>query len=433
MDARRWQGLRYHPLVSWWARLKGKLGGTPSEGAPAAQPAAQPRARWLAPTDNPFGVPVLDLFSVTGKLLSTTQDPALAARAVSWGDSIGDELDDSELLGVAPRRCTLRYPADPLLTDGLVFSPREMEHKWVLALRGDRVLLARSWTGKVLAVAHATREPEALVLDELRLHAESGLDVFGDPIATFDWLLRTSALGQSLPLPIDEDGARLLENAPLTVFGTHGHLARCAARSWAPPPPARPVRADGAVVRAVRRGNLESLRALAAAGAPLDAQGPVGGLRPLHGAVIKRHRTLVELLLDLGADPNLGDDRALVPLGLAIVHRGDVTLLDLLRERGARTDAVNIDGFGLLHAVAETDRADLLPWMLAHGVPLETRTRHGHTPLHIACALGHVATAEALLKAGADPAALASGRDALQIAIDEKQPAVIALLRRPAE
>ena len=38
-------------------------------------------------------------------------------------------------------------------------------------------------------------------------------------------------------------------------------------------------------------------------------------------------------------------------------------LLERLGAAGARTDAVNHDGFGLLHAVAETNRAELVALM----------------------------------------------------------------------
>ena len=43
-----------------------------------------------------------------------------------------------------------------------------------------------------------------------------------------------------------------------------------------------------------------------------------------------------------------------------------------------------------------------LHWLVAHGVPLEARTKRGHTALHTACALGSAEVAKALLAAGAD-------------------------------
>ncbi len=101
---------------------------------------------------------------------------------------------------------------------------------------------------------------------------------------------------------------------------------------------------------AVRNGELPRVRELVEAGMSVHSPSPTLGLRPLDLAVIRDEPALVELLLSLGADPNRGDDRGLVPLALgqSIVHGGDTRLLDVLREAGARTNATNDDGFGLL-------------------------------------------------------------------------------------
>lgn len=417
-------------MSSWWRRLEDKLGRRDTE--PGDDSLTEQRARWLAADETRFGVPVLDLISITGEMISTTSDPRAAERLVSWPSSTGAELDITELAGIEPLACSLRYPANPLLGDGLLFTPREMEHKWVIALRGQQLIAARSWTGEVTAVADVRREGDELVIDSLRLREASGFDALGDSIQTFDWLIRSHALGQALPLPVGDDGAAMLERVPLSIFGMYGQMAECAARSWDPPAPDRPLRSDGALMVAVRQADHERLRELVAAGAAIDAPSPTLGLRPLAVAVINRDMNLVELFVNAGADPNLGDDRGLVPLGRAIVHDGDIDLLERLVEAGARTDAVNDDDFNLLHAVAETNRAELVGWMIAHDVALEGRTRHGHTPLHIACALGHVEAARALLDVGADRSATCDGLDALAIARQENRAEIVELLGRGA-
>jgi hypothetical protein len=416
-------------MPSWWDRVKARFGGRSTSSSQAEQ-AQQARAQWLPADATPFGIPVLDLISITGQMMSTTSNPRAAERAMSWTWSTGSELDTSGFAHVEARPCELRYPADPMLGDGLLFTPREMEHKWVLALRGDELLAARSWTGEVAAVASVRHEGDELVVHSLRIHEQAGFETFGEPVELFDWLVRSHALGQVWPLPVDAEGAELLEAVPLSVFGLFGHMAKCAARSWAPPVPERPLRSDGALMQAVRADDHARVRELLEAGATVDAPSPTLGLRPLAVAAIKGDLALVELLLSHGADPNLGDDRGLAPLGRAIVAGGDVGLLEVLRDAGARTDVVNDDGFNLLHAVAETNRPELVGWMIEHGVELEARTRHGHTPLHVSCGLGHVEAATALLRAGADPHAEAGGLDALAIARQENKPQVVALLER---
>lgn len=426
-------------MTSWWQRLKRKLGSPGSEprrepGLESEERADAPRERalWLAADANRFGMPVLDLISITGQLLSVTTDPSVAARAVSWGRSSGAELDLTPLNGVAPLTCSLRYPAEPLLGDGLLFTPQEMEHKWVIALRGQLLIAARSWTGEVAAIADVRREGHELVVERVRLREGLGLAELGDPLQIFDWLIRSHALGQSWPLPVDEQGAATLEHTPLIAMSSFGYMAKCAARSWDPPAPDRPLRSDGPLMQALRAGERECVRELLAAGAPVDAPSPTLGLRPLAVAVIQKDIELIDLLVSAGADPNLGDERGLVPLGRAVVHGGDIALLERLVAAGARTDAINHDGFGLLHAVAETNRAELVGWMLDHGVALEGRTRHDHTPLHIASALGHVEAARALLDAGADRSATSKGQDALAIARERNQPAIVELLQQGA-
>lgn len=101
---------------------------------------------------------------------------------------------------------------------------------------------------------------------------------------------------------------------------------------------------------------------------------------------------------------------------------------DLLAKHGAVVTP-NADGFGLLHAIAETDHAEYLEWALARGQDLEARTKHGHTPLQVAAGLGHLAALRALLAAGADRAAKdPQGRTARDIAVAENKPAAVAAL-----
>ncbi|MCO5165281.1 MAG: ankyrin repeat domain-containing protein [Planctomycetes bacterium] len=384
---------------------------------------------WVDATANRFGMPVLDFTPVFAELTSASTNPEVAARAVSWGrTSIGLELDAAAVESLAPIACDLRYPAARVLPDGLLFTPGAMEEKWVLVHRAGEVLAARSWTGAVLASARARREGDLLVLHALRVSEEANLASFGDAVEVFDWLVRSHALGELLPLPVSEEAAASLERAPLAGFSVFGSRLVCAARRWAPPPPSRPLRADGAVLMAVRRGDAQAVRDLVAGGEAVDPPTTFAGYTPLAIALVRGDVAMVRTLLDLGADPGARDDRGNFPLGIGVVHGAPREALEALLARRADPRAVNADGYGALHAAAEVGNAGAIPWLLGLGLEVDARTGRGHTALQIAAALGRLDAVKALVEAGADVRAGSPNGTALEIAREEGKGEVAAFL-----
>jgi hypothetical protein len=406
--------------MPWWPKFIGRGASRPREG----------RAVWIPADANRFGVPILDLLRVTGPMTAWSENPEAAAMSVSWPDKMVSEVPTA----FAPSKsfpCDLRYAADPDLRDGWLFTPSVMDQKWAIAYRDDSVLMIRSWSGTVLAVGKTRRDKDQLVIERVDV-ADGTLGWFGEPIPTFDWMLRAHALGQVLPLPVNEEGARLIEATPLEVFTVFGKVAVCAATSWAPPPPAKPLRSTTDLVVAVRLDRADLVAQLAAGGASLNARSAAGGFTPLHIAAMNGDLAFTKQLLDLGADPNVPADRNASVVVTALVHKAPVEVMKLLVARGADVSVANADGFGALHALAEMNRPDPLAWLLSLGLDLEARTKHGHTPLHIAAALGHVEALEALLDAGSDIGALTpSGQTARDIAKAEgKANTFDALVRR---
>lgn len=386
--------------MGWFDRFRRKR-GTSKDATPEAP--AQPRAQWLAADANPFGIPVLDLISITGQMQSMSGDPAAALRAISWSArDVADLEAPSEAIEVA---CPLLFPVAAQFPDGLLFTPLAMEDKWVIAHRDAALWLARSWTGRVIA-----RLPYERVADTIRvrtgwMRADDGLDGFGPVAQIVDWMIRTHALDQRLPLPVHADGAALLESTPLAAMNVFGHRAICAARGWSPPPPPRPLRSEGLLLSATRVADLDALRAAIQAGEPLDAPSGAGGYTALMCAVINDARLVAQCLLDAGADPNVRGDRGESALLFAVVHGASVALLEVLLAAGARLDHANDDGFGALHAAAETDRPTHIAPLVQAGADLDARTGRGLAPVHIAAGLGNVAALDALVAAGADPRA----------------------------
>jgi hypothetical protein len=374
---------------------------------------------------NPFGVRLLDLMVLQG-LISTSQDRACAERATSWGASVGAELSVEPLLTLRPVDCSLRYPAAKRLPDGILYAPPSMDFKWVIALREGRVLAARSWTGVVEAVADARRDGDSLVLERLRVAEPSALRICSRIVDVFDWLLRAHVWGQRLPLPVDDAFADLLENVPLSGFGPFGKALFCAAKTWDPPTISRPLRSDGDVILAARKGDVAALQRAVSHGADIDTPS-TQGRTALHLAIMKGDVALFDEIVKLGANPAAVVDRDLHALSVAVVHKAPLPLLERLATAGFDITRPNADGFTALHAAAEVDHAVVVPWLVAHGLPLEARTKHGHTALHVASALGHVEAARALVLAGADVRALSPSGTPREVAMAENRPALAAM------
>jgi hypothetical protein len=416
-------------MPSWWKKLFS--GG--DEKKPTPEPAApkQPQARWLTATDpgNPFGVPLLDLMMLQG-LMATSGDPQLAARSVSWRESTGVELAADTVAKLPPIECELRYPCARSLPDGILYAPPSMDEKWVLALRDGHVVAARSWTGAVEAVADARRDGDTLVLEQLRVVEKTQLRSFGPVVEVFDWLVRSHALGQRIPLPVDAEGGAMLEHVPVSGFSAFGKVLFCAAKSWQPPPITRPLRADGDVLVSARKGDVAALERAVKSGADIDAPTTFAGYTALHLSIVRKDVALFDALLKLGANAAAIADRQTHALGIAVVHKAPMPIFEALAKSALDLTMPNEDGFTALHAAAEANFPEIVPWLVQHGLSMDARTKHGHAPLHIACGLGHREVAESLLAAGADANAASPGGTPLEVAKAENKPALVELLTR---
>ena len=178
---------------------------------------------------------------------------------------------------------------------------------------------------------------------------------------------------------------------------------------------------------------------------------------PLHFAVRLNRPEMVELLLELGADPKATDGTgmplaayaaapAVAPAVIeSLVRRGGLGLVGVLMagdeaaaERLVAADLSHagpgVAGSGALHLLAK--RGDLrgVRWILARGGDPNARWAHWDaavTPLHLAALHGHTGVVRALLEAGADPAIRDDKHDgdALGWAEHAGQREVAALLR----
>lgn len=151
---------------------------------------------------------------------------------------------------------------------------------------------------------------------------------------------------------------------------------------------------------------------------------------PLHHAARKNRPRIVQLLLDLGADPNARDATGATALTTASDVGADPGIVAALLAAGLTPDlltVVNMARYSEAEAMLRDDPSRLGPdggdtialhisvskrnlasirWLLAHGVDVNakrTMWNLNHTALHMTVESGAIEIARLLLDAGADP------------------------------
>ena len=174
--------------------------------------------------------------------------------------------------------------------------------------------------------------------------------------------------------------------------------------------------------------------------------------QPLHYAVGHNLPEMVELLLELGADP-LGRDGTDCPPAMyatspdidrrvmeAIARAGKMNLLTAVAlgdwpsaERLWRDDGQVIEP-RVLHLMCKRGNAAAVKWLLGHGADPNARWAHWDaevTPLHLAAWGGSVEVVRLLLAAGADPTVRDSKHDgdAIGWATHFRRPEIVQILK----
>jgi len=151
---------------------------------------------------------------------------------------------------------------------------------------------------------------------------------------------------------------------------------------------------------------------------------------PLHHAVRKNRLRIVQLLLELGADPNARDATGATALTTASQEGADPAIVAALLDAGLKPDLltlVNLARYDEAEAMLRDDPSRIGPdggdtsalhvsvskrnlaairWLLAHGIDVNAKRRMwdlNHTALHMTIESGAIEIARLLLDAGADP------------------------------
>lgn len=126
------------------------------------------------------------------------------------------------------------------------------------------------------------------------------------------------------------------------------------------------------------------------------------GKTPLYVASQEKQVTVVRILLDRGANPEVKSMSGVTPL-LAASRSGDPTIVELLADKGANVDPTSNElGRSALWTAAFEDHINVVKILIKKGASLDLAASDGSTPLFAAARQGWDAIASELVRAGAD-------------------------------
>lgn len=138
---------------------------------------------------------------------------------------------------------------------------------------------------------------------------------------------------------------------------------------------------------------------LCSRGAILDGV-DIYGEAALHVAINCRQNDLAMLLIDLGANPHLGDHNRCTPLHLACREGGLLNVAKALVSKGADVNAIDRDESTPLMVAIRNRNIETVLWLLELGADPTTCDVAQTSPLHLACEKGMLDVVKILLSRG---------------------------------
>jgi hypothetical protein len=176
-------------------------------------------ARWLRPSENLWGLLVLDCTQNAAGMISTTRSPEIARKYGELREASGQELPGAEFKPIQSVLCNLTYKIENRPAEGPVFKSRMMEEKWDIYWYDERLFFCRSWGGELIYRATAKCEPPTLTV----LMVES-IQRLPEKMAVrqADFLVKSHLMSAVALHPLPEELGLDAEKQALYSFGYYG-------------------------------------------------------------------------------------------------------------------------------------------------------------------------------------------------------------------
>lgn len=159
---------------------------------------------------------------------------------------------------------------------------------------------------------------------------------------------------------------------------------------------------DSPLIKAVKTGEVQAVRALIKSGADVNAKSGDGS-SPLLWAAQQGSVDIARALIAAKAAVDTPNDFGVTPL-LHAARVGDAAMVDVLLRAGASASKAHPEGETPLQAASRAGSVPAVRALLARGADVNATEKFGGTtPLMSAAAEGHIDVVDLLLEAGADP------------------------------
>ncbi len=155
------------------------------------------------------------------------------------------------------------------------------------------------------------------------------------------------------------------------------------------------------LLKAAENGEMEKVKLLCGAGAPVDKRGGKLLKTALHIVIKNGHLSAAEYLIkEAKADVNVADVNSNTALHLAAAN-DHTNVVKLLLDHGSFINAKGLNGQTALHRASSDGHFSTVECLVLRGASVDQQDAYGFTPLHLASYDGHIEIVPLLLKSGA--------------------------------